>query len=105
MGWVILRKMGFGPKWEKVAYDLPISSAAKPNHLQFGPFYGLQWEVFHCRLIAQSHRTQYGAGGKQKGLRRVSFGQIWVASLAYSPDRHSVSNDESILQPIATGDT
>ena len=54
MGWAIFRKMGFSPKWEKVACDLPIFNAIHPNHPQFGHFYGLQWEVFHRRLIAQS---------------------------------------------------
>ena len=54
MGWVIFRKMGFSPKWEKVACDLPIFNAIHPNHPQFGHFYGLHWEVFHRRLIAQS---------------------------------------------------
>ena len=56
MGWAIFRKMGFSPKWEKVACDLPIFNAIHPNHPQFGHFYGLQWEVFHRRLIAQSQK-------------------------------------------------
>jgi len=54
MGWAIFRKMGFSPKWEKVACEVPVFSAIHPNHPQFGHFYGLRWEVFHRRLIAQS---------------------------------------------------
>ena len=55
MGWATFRKIRFSPKWENVACYMQIFGVINSNQSQFSHYYGLQWDVFHRRLIALSH--------------------------------------------------
>jgi len=55
MSWATFQKIPKRPKWEKAAGFTPVLRATNPNPPQFRSFSGLQWEVFHRRLIALSH--------------------------------------------------
>jgi len=53
LAYTAFRKIGFGPKWEKAASDLPIFGAVHPNQHPFGHFFESEGNAFHCRFTAQ----------------------------------------------------
>jgi hypothetical protein len=62
MGWAAFQKIEKCPRWEKATGFSPILRAINLNQPQFSHFSGLQWEVFHHRLVAQSP-THHRADG------------------------------------------